>query len=97
MMFPAIFRRLLPKLTKAYEEMGRERLIVLWATAGGRMRNGKGDPVPWIDKFSPPPCDVPSKRECSTMLLRCPGAPPPFLIYGRDAQDSGSLAPSDVP
>jgi len=54
---------------------------------GGRMRNAKGDVVPWVDKFSPPPCDIPPQRECSTMILRCPGAPPPFLIHGRDAQD----------
>mmetsp|Transcript_44525 Transcript_44525/g.105517 ORF Transcript_44525/g.105517 Transcript_44525/m.105517 type:complete len:366 (-) Transcript_44525:59-1156(-) len=54
---------------------------------GGRMKNLRGELVPWVDQFSPPPCDCPPKRECSTMILRCPGTPPPFLIYGRDAQD----------
>lgn len=52
---------------------------------GGTMRDVKGEVVPWRDDWVPPLASRRYMRDAGTKSLRCPGEPPDFLRFGRDA------------
>mmetsp|Transcript_88822 Transcript_88822/g.153562 ORF Transcript_88822/g.153562 Transcript_88822/m.153562 type:complete len:389 (-) Transcript_88822:9-1175(-) len=57
------------------------------AELGGTARNRHGDVVPWTDAWQTPLCEKQAAKKPGSLLLRCPGKPPPLLYLGRDAPE----------
>lgn len=62
------------------------------AAQGGTARNAKGDPVLWDNDWPDKASDFKKKVGPGTLLLRCPGKPPPILFLGRDADHAAYKA-----
>lgn len=55
------------------------------ALPGGTARNRHGDVVLWTDAWQTPLSQQQEAKKPGSLLLRCPGKPPPLLYLGRDA------------
>jgi len=53
------------------------------AAAGGTARNSKGDSILWDNEWPDKASDYKSRPKPGTLMLRCPGQPPPLLTQGR--------------
>lgn len=62
------------------------------ARAGGTARNSKGDLILWDNNWH---LENNKRKAPGTLLLRCPGKPPPMLLFGRDADHAAYRAALD--
>lgn len=56
------------------------------ALPGGTSRNAKGALVLWDNEWPDKASDFKMKPWPGSLMLRCPGKPPPLLLLGRDAE-----------
>jgi len=55
------------------------------AAPGGTAKSSKGDRILWDNEWPDKASDFSQKVNPASLLLRCPGKPPPMLLLGRDA------------
>jgi Ca2+-binding EF-hand superfamily protein len=55
------------------------------ALPGGTAKTSKGDPILWDNDWPDKAWELQKAKKPGSLLLRCPGKPPPLLYLGRDA------------